>query len=93
MDYNHGISGSRLIFFRSLDAVISSEAVSGRSRVLRELNEGSACIGNTFGAFVSFVESTQTRIIFGDAVSIEGLVALVSDKETKYSRTLLPLKG
>jgi hypothetical protein len=37
-----------LIFFKSLAAVISSWDVSGGGRTLRELNEGSAEVGNGF---------------------------------------------
>jgi hypothetical protein len=43
-----GIVGSRLIFCKSLEAVISSGEVSEGSIVLLVLQEGSVEIGNTF---------------------------------------------
>jgi hypothetical protein len=43
-----GISGTGIIFLKTLGAVISSREVSEGSVVLRALNEGSAEIGKTF---------------------------------------------
>lgn len=67
--------------------------MSGGNRVLRELNEGSAEISNTFWEFITDVEVTQTRAIFGEAVSMEAVVSPVSEMENKYSSALLRLKG
>jgi hypothetical protein len=45
-----------------------------------------------FRELVIEVVGTQTRAIFGRAVSIGVVVSLVSEMENKYSGTLLPLK-
>jgi hypothetical protein len=38
---------------------------------------------------VTEVKCTHTRAIFGDAVSIEDIVSLLSEMENKYSCTLV----
>ena len=50
-------------------------------------------MGNTFWNLVTEVEGTQTRAIFGGAVSIQVTVPLVSEMQNKYSGNLLRLKG
>ena len=61
--------------------------------VLRVTKEGSAEMGNTFWNLVTEVEGTQTRAIFGGAVSIQVTVPLVPEMQNKYSGNLLRLKG
>jgi hypothetical protein len=61
--------------------------------LLRVRNEGSAEVHKNILRLVTGVESTQTRALFGGAVPIEVTVSLVSEMESKYSDTLLRLKG
>ena len=82
-----------MIFFKSLEEVISSGEVAEGGIVLRVLNEGSAEIGKTIRELVTEVEGTQTRSIFGGAISLEVIVQLVSEMKTKYSGTLWRSKG
>jgi hypothetical protein len=74
--------------FKNLEEVISLWEVSGRSTVLRVLNEVSARIGNTFWELVIKVEGTQARAIFGGAVSKEVIFSLLSEMEKTYSGTV-----
>ena len=80
-----GIFGTGLIFLKSLEAVISSGEVSEENIVLSVHNDGSGEMGNTFWNFVTKVEGTQTRAIFGGAVSKQVIVSLVSEMENKCS--------
>jgi hypothetical protein len=67
--------------------------MSERSILFRVFNEVSAEIGNVFLKLVTELECTQTRTIFVNAVSIEGLAQQVSEIENKYSGTMLQLEG
>jgi hypothetical protein len=73
------VFGPRLIFFKSVENVISSREVSKGSLVLRVLNRVSAEIGNTFGEVVTDIEGTQTRSIARDAIYIGVTISLVSE--------------
>jgi hypothetical protein len=46
--------------------------------VLRVVNEGSDKVSKRYREMVIEVKGTQTRAIFGDAVSIEFILSLVS---------------
>jgi hypothetical protein len=61
--------------------------VSGGGRTLRELNEGSAEVGNGFWDLFYEVECTQPGTMFGDDVSIKVTDLLVSEMKNKYSGT------
>jgi len=87
------IFGTGIISLKSLEAQISSVEVSEEGIVLRVLNDGFGEMGNTFFNFVTEVEGTQTRAIYGGAVSKQVVVALVSEMEKKCSGTPLRLKG
>ena len=67
--------------------------VSEETIVLRVLNDGSGKRGNTFWNFVTEVEGTQTRAIFGGTVCKQVIIPLVSEMEKKCSGTLLRLRG
>ena len=69
-----GIFGTGLIFFKSLDQLISSGEVSEVRILLRVPNEVSAETGKTFWWLVTEVQGTQTRAILEDAVSLEVIV-------------------
>jgi hypothetical protein len=59
--------------------------VSEESIVFRVLNDGSGELGNTLWNFVTAVEGTQPRAIFGGAVAKRVIVSLVSEMEKKCS--------
>jgi len=90
--YFLGISGTGLILFKGLEAVISSREVSGERTVLRVLDKPSAKLGNTFWEMVTDVVGTKTGAIFGRAISIEVTVFSVQEVENEYSGTPLRLK-
>jgi len=87
------IFGTGIISLKSLEAQISSVEVSEEGILLIVFNDGFGEIGNTFWNFVTEVEGTQTRAIYGGAVSKQVVVALVSEMEKKCSGTPLRLKG
>ena len=86
------IFGTGIISLKRLEAQFSSVGASEESIVIRVLNDGFGEMGNTFWNFVTEVEATHTRAIYGGAVSIQVTVALVSEMEKKCSGTLLRLK-
>jgi hypothetical protein len=59
--------------------------VSGGSITFGILTKGSAERGNTFCGLVTEVEGTQPRAIFGGAASIEVIVSLTSEMESRHS--------
>jgi hypothetical protein len=72
-------------YLQKLEKVVSSRQVSGGSITLRTLTEGPAELSNTFSDLVTEVEGTQARTIFGGDASIEVIVSLVSEMESRHS--------
>jgi len=84
--------GTSLIWYKILEAIISSGVLTEGCIVLSLLNEGFVEIGNTFWEPVTEVKVTQTGALFGSAVCIDVTVSPVSKMGKKYLSALLRFK-